>query len=95
MTDHFLMIIIMSIISVYMISFFWRFNRHKRLYDYDYAMIVMSLGGTSPQPTKTHTRLYPFDKPLFLYLFSVLLLFFVLFARFHFKPIRKSLYKNI
>ena len=94
MTDHFLMIIIMSIIRVYMITFFWRFNRHKRLYDYDYAMILMSLGGTSPQPTKTHARLYPFDKPLFLYLYFRSFAFFVLFVRFHFKVTRKSLYKK-
>ena len=40
MIDHFLMIIIMSIISVYMITFFWRFKRHKRLYDYDYDCYV-------------------------------------------------------
>ena len=27
-------------------------------------MIVMSPEGTSTQPTKTHERLYPFDKPI-------------------------------
>ena len=56
-------------------------------------MIVMSPEGPRPQPTKTHARLYPFGKPIkSLYFRSF---FFVLFARFHFKIIRKSLYKNI
>ena len=42
-------------------------------------------------PTKSHPRLYPFDKPIkSLYFRSFVL--FVLFARFHFKVIRKSLY---
>ena len=42
-------------------------------------------------PTKSHARLYPFDKPIkSLYFRSFVVS--VLFARFHFKDIRKSLY---
>ena len=42
------------------------------------------------KPTKRHARLYPFDKPIKSLYFPSFLLF-VLFARFHFKVIRKSL----
>ena len=86
------MIIIMSIISVFMIMFFGVLSDINVFMTM--IMIVMSPEGTSPQPTKTHARLYPFDKPIkSLYFRSFA--FLVLFARFHFKPIRKSLYKNI
>ena len=86
------MIIIMSIISVFMIMFFGVLSDINVFMTM--IMIVMSPEGTSPQPTKTHARFYPFDKPIkSLYFRSFA--FFVLFARFHFKPIRKSLYKNI
>ena len=60
MTDHFLMIIIMSIISVFMIVFFGALsyiNVFMTMF-----MIVMSPEGTSPQPTKTHARLYQISK---------------------------------
>ena len=43
------------------------------------------------KPTKNHPRLYPFDKPIKSFYFRSFVLF-VLFARFHFKVIRKSLY---
>ena len=44
-----------------------------------------------PSPTKSHTRLYPFDKPIkSLYFRSFVVS--VLFARFHFKVIRKLVY---
>jgi len=43
------------------------------------------------EPTKSHTRLCPFNKPIkSLYFRSFVVS--VLFARFHFKVIRKSLY---
>ena len=45
-------------------------------------------------PTKSHARLYPFDKPIkSLYFRSFVVS--VLFARFHFKVIRKSLYLEV
>ena len=45
------------------------------------------------QPTKSHARLYLFDKPIkSLYFRSFVIS--VLFARFHFKVIRKSFYHN-
>ena len=92
MMDYFLMIIITSIISVLMIVFFGVLSDINVLMTM--IMVVMSPEGTRPQPTKTHARLYPFGKPIkSLYFRSFA--FFVLFARFHFKIIRKSLYKNI
>ena len=42
-------------------------------------------------PTKSHARLYPFDKPIKSLYFRSLVVS-VLFARFHFKVIRKSHY---
>ena len=44
-------------------------------------------------PTKSHARLYPFDKPI-KSLYFRLFVVSVLSARFHFKVIRKSLYKD-
>ena len=42
-------------------------------------------------PTKSHTRLYPFDKPIKSFYFCSFVVS-VLFVLFHFKVIRKSLY---
>ena len=48
------------------------------------------LGFPAKEPTKSHARLYLFDKPIkSLYFRSFVVS--VLFARFHFKVIRKSL----
>ena len=43
------------------------------------------------KPIKSHKRLYPFDRPIILLYFRSFVVS-VLFARFHFKVIRKSLY---
>ena len=45
------------------------------------------------KPIKSHKRLYPFDRPIILLYFRSFVVS-VLFARFHFKVIRKSLYRN-
>ena len=42
--------------------------------------------------TKSHERLYPFDKPIKSFYFRSFVVS-ILFARFHFKVIRKSLYR--
>ena len=42
--------------------------------------------------TKSHARLYPFDKPIKSFYFRSFVVS-ILFARFHFKVIRKSLYR--
>ena len=48
------------------------------------------------QSTKGHARLYPFDKPMkLLYFRSFVNVLSVLFALFHFKVIRKSLYHKV
>ena len=43
------------------------------------------------KPTKSHARLYPFDKPIKSFYFRSFVVS-ALFARFHFKVIRKSVY---
>ena len=43
-------------------------------------------------PTKSHTRLYPFDKPIKSFYFRSFVVS-ILFARFHFKVIQKSLHR--
>ena len=78
-------------------------NMEKALFDwpivlqYDvkakYRLISRKLSGMNfftrafPQPTKSHARLHPFDKLIKSLSFVVP----VLFTRFHFKVIRKSL----
>ena len=73
--DYFLMIIIMSIISVLMIVFFGVLSDINVLMTM--IMIVMSPEGTRPQPTKTHARLYPFGKPIKSLYFRSFFFFFV------------------
>ena len=45
------------------------------------------------KPIKSHKRLYPFDRPIILLYFRSFVVS-VLFARFHFKVIRKSLFAS-
>ena len=79
-------------------------NMEKALFDwpivlqYDVKAISRKFFGhevfSAEQTTKSQLRLYPFDEPIkSLYFRSFVV--FVLFTRFHFKVIRKSLYHDV